>query len=200
MRLVFSLEDVRKTNLARLYSFLTWDSLALHYFKLPAGQEHYQLLGFLSQQIRFPSLISDVGTYRGASALALALNPLHRVETYDFCDHLPSKWKTVKNLDNVKFTIGNAFLHLDRIAQSDLIFLDIDPHDGEQEGDFVEALRKRKYRGLLLLDDIRLNTGMGRFWYGIPEAKLDLTAVGHWSGTGLVMFDPTLMSVQVVEP
>jgi hypothetical protein len=39
-----------------------------------------------------------------------------------------------------------------------------------------------------MLDDIHLNDDMKLFWNNITEEKYDLTSIGHWSGTGLVVF------------
>jgi len=47
-------------------------------------------------------------------------------------------------------------------------------------------LKRNHYRGWLFLDDIHLNTAMIRFWDSITEPKEDLTAIGHFSGSGLV--------------
>ena len=40
----------------------------------------------------------------------------------------------------------------------------------------------------MLLDDIDLNQPMKEFWGIINEEKYDVSHVGHWSGTGIVIF------------
>ena len=45
---------------------------------------------------------------------------------------------------------------------------------------------KESYKGFVLLDDIKLNTGMYDFWNNIEEEKYDLSDIGHETGTGLV--------------
>ena len=54
------------------------------------------------------------------------------------------------------------------------------------------------YRGIVLLDDIRLNAEMAQFWRSCQEwaerrgyRAHDLTEVGHFSGTGLIDFTPS---------
>ena len=49
------------------------------------------------------------------------------------------------------------------------------------------------YDGLLMLDDIYLNPTIQSFWEKIGLEKIDLTPLGHWSGTGLVRFEPAAL-------
>ena len=69
------------------------------------------------------------------------------------------------------------------------------------EYEFLALLGRRNFRGLLMLDDIHLNAEMRRLWDalywgkvpGLPLHKYalyDATAVGHFSGSGLV--DPAV--------
>jgi hypothetical protein len=37
----------------------------------------------------------------------------------------------------------------------------------------------------MVFDDI-LTFGMAQTWYGIEKPKLDITSLGHWTGTGMV--------------
>ena len=70
------------------------------------------------------------------------------------------------------------------------------------EYEFLALLGRRNFRGLLMLDDIHLNAEMRRLWDalywgivpGLPLHKYalyDATAVGHFSGSGLVDFQPS---------
>jgi len=53
----------------------------------------------------------------------------------------------------------------------------------------IKYLKDKKWSGVLLLDDIHHNNGMENFWKYFPEeVKTDLTHIGHYSGTGMVMF------------
>ena len=65
-----------------------------------------------------------------------------------------------------------------------------------------EWLKSNNYKGIIVYDDICLKKGMSAngyeytttnmidFWDKIPDKhKINLTSVGHWSGTGLVYFD-----------
>jgi len=61
-------------------------------------------------------------------------------------------------------------------------------HDGIFEIHFHKYLQNIKYKGLLMLDDIKLNKSMVNYWDSIKEEKFDISHVGHHSGTGLVIF------------
>ena len=61
----------------------------------------------------------------------------------------------------------------------------------------MEELKKIGYKGLVLLDDIKLNEQMKYFWNDISEEKLDISDYGHWSGTGIFNFDPSRFEIVV---
>ncbi len=158
------------------------DRAGLPYFTLPAGQEHYRLLAHLSQ-LYSHRLILDVGTFHGASAVALSANPLAQVISYDIQNH--------RTLDisrpNIEFRVKDVLKDLDKLVQASLISLDTF-HDGGFERQFIHKLREVGFRGTLLLDDIHLNEQMEAFWRELSQPKADLTRVGHWSGTGVAYF------------
>lgn len=140
-----------------------------------AGSEHYRLLTEISKE---KNIIYDIGTYRGASAVALS-NANH-VHTWDVqnllvCD-LP---------ENVTYHIGDC-LTPDLIA-ADLILLDTF-HDGGFEKKAYNYLCENGYKGVLILDDIHLNQEMDEFWSEIFHEKEDVTEIGHYTGTGIVYF------------
>ena len=169
------------------------------YFTLPAGQEHYKLLAYLSGQLPPGSLVADLGTLQAASAVALASNPDVRVRSYDLA--LQPQVVTQCKLPNVEFTEADCVNCVADFADAALIMLDVDPHDGKQEAKLMAALVAEMYRGVMICDDINLNPAMKEFWQSISRLKLikktDATAYGHWSGTGLVVFDPKTIDVEV---
>ncbi len=154
---------------------------SINYFVAPAGREHYRLLSHLSNIIS-KSVIYDIGTYKGLSAIAMGFNTSNNVISYDV-----SNYVEVKCPNNVEFKIGN-FYDDKNLLCSPFIFFDIDPHNGKDEEKFVKYLVKNNYKGVVLFDDIHHNKEMQSFWDGIKQEKVDLTDVGHWSGTGAVMF------------
>ena len=78
-----------KFNLKEVYNedidFLKNKISNSHHQKLllqKPGINHYYLLSYISKKIN-NSLIVELGTYAGTSALALSVNPTNIVETYD---------------------------------------------------------------------------------------------------------------------
>ena len=83
----------------------------------------------------------------------------------------------------------------DILKSADLIFLDA-AKNGKDEDEFFNNLsdlnlcenRKDnddKLGPIILVDDIRL-PNMLATWRSIPLAKMDITSIGHWSGTGII--------------
>ena len=147
-----------------------------------SGQEHYRLLIYISHLYENQTLL-DVGTYHGSSALALGMNPLNQLKSFDLLrqpeiDHI--------NESNIEFKLENILENNDElILSAPFIMLDTD-HEGPFEYAFYNHLKKINYKGLLFLDDINLNDPMKEFWNHIVEEKYELTSKGHWSGTGIV--------------
>jgi hypothetical protein len=90
--------------------------------------------------------------------------------------------------DNVEFRLGN-FLEDTRLLDAPLVFIDVDPHDGIQEKVFHDFFTVSHFKGIVLWDDIRCNPEMEEWWKSIDTHKLDLSKVGHWSGTGLTTYE-----------
>ena len=68
--------------------------------------------------------------------------------------------------------------------------IDVDPHDGTAEEEMFEYLEDKGWKGLVLLDDIGPQwPEIEDFWNRITFPKINVTEVGHMSGTGLVNFD-----------
>jgi len=164
-----------------------------------AGVTHYRLLAYLSSQLP-PSIVIDVGTCHGASAIALAYNKKVEVITYDVVDRVPASVPSYKNLSNTHLILHQDFtvdLLPYTLQNAPLIFLDIDPHDGIVEADFVRKLKEKKFRGVLLLDDINLNDGMRKFFTDIILPKYTLNGYGSETGTGAVIFDSSYVTLEI---
>jgi predicted O-methyltransferase YrrM len=153
---------------------------------LTAGQSEYRLYAWLSSQFENTTIL-DVGTRTGGSALALSYNDKNQVISYDLVEQGASS--AIKK-ENITFKIQDfredETLDWDNIS---IIMIDVDPHDGVQEVEMMEFLNEKGWKGIMLLDDI----GPGwpevqDMWDAIEEPKIDVTPVGHMSGTGLVNF------------
>ncbi|MAR18910.1 MAG: hypothetical protein CML44_06005 [Rhodobacteraceae bacterium] len=152
---------------------------------LSAGQSEYRLYAYLSTCFN-DSVILDVGTRVGGSALALSYNENNRVISYDLVEQGASK--IVK--DNIEFKIQDfredETLNYDEIS---IIMIDVDPHDGVQEVEMMEFLNDKGWKGIILLDDIGPAwPEVQDMWDAIEDPTIDVTEVGHMSGTGLVNF------------
>lgn len=176
--------SVKSQSLDTLIPYITHPN---EYFDRPAGEEHYRLLAHISNQLPNGSIVADIGTSMGLSALALSINEKIKVISYDILD--TSKYTSkMATRPNIEFIIKDALTDIDKIKSSSVILLDIDPHDGIQEKAFIAKLEEAGYKGLVFCDDINLNDGMKSWWAGIKQEKADVTAYGHWSGTGVIFF------------
>lgn len=178
-------DDIQSIDLTPLSSIITSNDEYKKYFLGDVGREHYKLLAYISSLYDDISIL-DIGTNRGFSALALSYNKLNKVHSFDLYE-----LKELKSPlpDNITFYINNILNeeYKDLILKSKIILVDTF-HDGSFEKKFHSYLNEINYKGILLLDDIKLNDKMIDYWDSIEEEKKDISKVGHWSGTGLVIF------------
>lgn len=191
--IVLSAADVRDVDVAsEAMPFADWHENSK--YLASASGEHYKLLAAIAGRF-VRGRFYDVGTYLGHSALALAHRSGelgNRVISYDIADCFPAEHSRIKSHPGIELRVKDALEDVAEIAaNADLVLLDVTPHDGKQERVFIAELVRLGFRGLLVLDDIHLNPEMTALWQWIPAPrKVDLTEVGHWSGTGVVAFDP----------
>ena len=163
------------------------------YFNLESGNEHYRLLFHISWQIPNQSTIIDIGTSTGHSALALSANPNICVITYNICDEVQNT-HSFKEKNNIDIRIKNCLEDIDILLQSPFIMLDVF-HDGIFEKQLIAKLIKCNYNGIVLCDDIFLNKEMVEFWNWVPLKKADISEYGHWSGTGIILFGNSNLTI-----
>lgn len=160
-----------------------------------SGHNHYRLLAYISQQFD-NAVFLDIGTRSGASACALASNPSNHVHSFDIYNTSPLPYK------NVTYHIGNILEMSEwkeRLIASSFISLDVDPHDGVFEKQFMLYLSDNSYKGMLYMDDTNIDTysKLRDFWNSITLKKVDVTKYGHGTGSGIVLFDPS-MEIEMV--
>ena len=99
----------------------------------------------------------------------------------------------IELLDNVEYNISNPLTkeNTEIMLSASLISLDVDPHDGIQEKDFVNFFVDNNWKGLMVCDDIEEKIEMKRFWQNVSKTKYDIsyTRYSHYSGTGIICFD-----------
>lgn len=163
--------------------------------------EHYRLLAALVQELR-PRNVLEIGTFTGLSALAM-LSYLPRDAQLTTVDII--SWDKICGtfLRPTDFATGNfrqivcdlrdpanCRVHTQLLQSADIIFID-GPKDGVFEPRLLENLSLIGLpRGpLLIFDDIRI-WNMLATWRRIRYPKLDVTSIGHHTGTGLVEWAP----------
>lgn len=179
---MFSIE-VDEQKYVKLADCITNASAKSNFLSPPKnGGHYYRLLAHIAHLLPEGSIVFDVGTYHGISALALSYNEKVKVVSYDI-----RKQAAVINRNNITFKIGN-FLEDEQLLNAKLMFIDVDPHDGNQEATFLKKLIEMEYKGTLIFDDIHLNDGMRAFWQTTFQYNSqDLTSLGHATGTGMLV-------------
>lgn len=170
------------------YTHVEWSE-----FYNASGVEHYKFLAYMTTFFKGRDIF-DIRTHRGESALALSYTSENTVYSFDR-EHkyaLPIIQNVHYNLDDLWDPSIRATWE-EKLLGSAFIFIDIDPHDGTRELEFYEWLKMKQYKGFIIYDDIWYFKPMrDNFWYKIPtEDKIDVTEIGHWSGTGIVRFEPS---------
>lgn len=154
--------------------------------------EHYAFLAGLTKVLQ-PRLAIDVGTYHGASALAMATWS-DRVLTYDIYslseignayEHLtmdhPNIVQLVGNLATLEFWECQRPV----FEEADLVLID-GPKDGFFEYQIVpKVIDVMKPGSILILDDIRFEN-MRELWTSLLKARIDVGGFSHSSGTGVI--------------
>jgi hypothetical protein len=169
-----------------------------------SGVSEYRLYAYLSTKFN-DSIILDIGTHRGGSALSLSYNERNKIRSYDILEQGAS---TIKK-DNISWHIGqfteDSEIDWDNVS---IVMLDVGWHTGKEEREMMQFLRDKGWEGIILHDDI--DTPFSRelraahpklqhceeilwpenniMWNEIPEEKFDVSDIGHCSGTGLVNF------------
>ena len=191
MKYSFTKEDLLSTSFTTTFAGILDDCPE---FQGPIGKEHYKLLSYLSTLFN-DSVILDIGTHRGSSALALSYNPTNTIHTFDICEKVTNA--AIKARPNIVFHMDDLFDAATQVKweaivhQAPFIFLDVDPHNGHMERAFYEWLKRINYKGFVVCDDIWFFKEMrDNFWSTLlDEERYDLTDFGHWSGTGVFTFN-----------
>jgi hypothetical protein len=138
-------------------------------FQKPAGNEPYNLLAHLAQQLQ-GKLIVDLGTHYASSAFALGSAQSNTIWSYDLHSHeeMVADYNNMSTAElrqaapNIMFRGGNALLVLGSLLPAPLISLDTAhfPDTIPFEREFILALKQAGYQGVVVCDDIFLNREM----------------------------------------
>ena len=155
-------------------------------FDSPPGKEAYKLYAHLSKKFNY-KVILDIGTRFGNSALSLSKNGRNKVISYNIVEEGASNISKKNITWKVMDFRNDESIDWNKVA---MILLDVDPHDGKKEREMLDYLSDKNWSGIIILDDIHLNSRMREFWKKLPsEKKQDVTDYGHSSGTGILEFN-----------
>ncbi len=163
------------------------DGAGPRWYEHPTG-DHYHLLRAVCEVLE-PKIIWEFGTGTGMSTVAMMCGGGWEIHTVDTIDY--STWIN-RQSDPIQVHIGDmcdTLLHeayCGNLYHTDLIFVD-GPKDGVTEAKFCELLDTLPFARppIVIFDDIRL-MNMVHVWRAIRHPKMDVTSLGHWSGTGMV--------------
>ena len=178
-----------------------------------ADLEHYHaILAHLSTYFN-DSIIVDMGTHTGNSAAALSYNKTNKVYTFDITptEQAAELFKE-DEYKNIIYIIGNCIENnwhgqplgpfstnlseplkseKEIFLSSELIFLDIDPHDGVQEPQVLDFLITNNWKGIMVCDDIgHQHPPMHDWWNSIELPTYTIrNKYAAFKGTGIIVFD-----------
>ena len=178
-----------------------------------ADLEHYHaILAHLSTYFN-DSIIVDMGTHTGNSTVALSYNKSNKVYTFDIAptEQAAELFKE-DEYKNIIYIIGNCIENnwygqplgpfstnlseplkseKEIFLSSELIFLDIDPHDGVQEPQVLDFLITNDWKGIMVCDDIgHQHPPMHDWWNSIELPTYTIrNKYAAFKGTGIVCFD-----------
>jgi predicted O-methyltransferase YrrM len=185
-------DEVKKMDLSSLSEYKLRDGADFS----EAGIEAYKFYAYISTLVNDTTII-EIGSRFGRSGVALAFNPNNKVKSFDILEQGASQ--IIR--DNLTFSIGDILSpdvkrEPGKWDHVDIVMIDVDPHDGIKEREFLSFLEEIKWEGLLILDDILPNwprivpgadpEAMNAWWNGLTYDKYDVSDVGHFSGTGVV--------------
>ena len=175
--------------------------------------DHYHaILAHLSTYFN-DSIIVDLGTHRGGSAAALSYNKSNEVYTFDIAptEEAAELFKE-DEYKNITYIIGNCIENnwhgqpmgpfaenlseplkseKEIFLSSELIFLDIDPHDGVQEPQVLDFLITNNWKGIMICDDIgHQHPPMHDWWQSIElPTYIIRNKYAALKGTGIICFN-----------
>lgn len=160
--------------------------------------EHYKLLAAITSLLQ-PSVIIEIGTSTGLASTVFRQysDPHCKIHTFDIVP-----WTDFDTHISPEYFSGGSFVqhlsdlsqdsdfqrHSETLAQAGIIFLD-GPKNLVFETTFLknisQLLTPCSHTRLLIIDDIHF-ANMVDLWSSIISPKIDATAFGHFSGTGIV--------------
>lgn len=164
--------------------------------------DHYRLLAGFVKTLH-PKLVIEIGTSFGTSALALKkyLPEKSKIITYDISPYHNTKYPLLCENDfadnRLEQIIGDPGdevfykLQIEFFKQAELIFIDA-KKDNITEQRFINNFKKTEFinNPLMIWDDIK---AIPEIWRNFTYPKLDLTSFGHFTGTGILLWEKKII-------
>lgn len=170
------------------------------YYDLPSGKQEYKLYSYLTTFFE-NSIILDIGTLNGRSAVSLSHNESNQVISYNIVDDIKNTNHRIYTKSNIEFRIKNVLDDLtpELVSKTKIIMIDID-HFEVIEREIIQRLDELGFSGIILLDDIhhpapKERDAMQKLWNSLEYKKYDVTKYGHWSGTGLIVMNSDIKTI-----
>jgi hypothetical protein len=196
-----ALQLIKRFTALRYEPFLT----------MPAGEQHYALLFYLTNTYGDDRPVIDIGTRCVASALALAAggSPVHTFDLPDsgerflaFRKKKENSWQEQVQRHGIYIRFFSVNLAEEKdmsiyLKDTWLISLDANhlPYSKPFERQWFLRLVEMGYKGLVLVRDIHAHEEMKKWWAELERSQkklgfkaFDITHVGHSTGTGLLDF------------
>ena len=176
--------------------FISAKDISNFNYTCPSGED-LKLLAYIST-LYFNQTFLVLSTHCEKPVLALSYNPVNTVLPYS-----PIQFPVWKDnclapiiTDSLVQPFVDAETDLEKrenILKTSIIYIDIHPHLGKDEFYIYTCLKDWGYKGIVIFDDIwYFKTMRDECWYKIPHlSKMDLTDIGHSTGSGLVDFSGT---------
>jgi len=159
--------------------------------------DHYRLLAIITKTID-PKQIVEIGTFRGASTKTFLLNSSAKIITYDLISWLEFKptyleqddFKQAQIVQKLENVLENKEKFKKDLLSSQLLFID-GPKNFTFEKElfsYINEIKNEIKKLYIIVDDTKVST-MVDIWSGINIDKIDLSFIGHWSGTGLILIN-----------
>ena len=156
--------------------------------------DHYKLLKAIATLVGAKKVV-DIGTYTGMSAISF-LDVGCEVTSFDVISPFNFDSCIISDLDirSGKLHLVNENIEIDEIfskyanlfVDADIIFLDGPKFGGFEEKILPKLLQLKFYKNtLIVMDDIHMKK-MKILWYELDCPRLDLSLLGHISGTGVI--------------
>lgn len=148
------------------------------------ANRYYQWLAALMGEVR-PKQVVELGAAAGVSTIILShFAPQAKIISVD---NDPQAWRWMGESPNVVKVLGDDLdlsIYKDDLSLTDVWFIDSMHEEGQLRKELELYKPFFKKGAVVVLDDIRINEGMGKVWEELEYDKCENTVPNHYSGFG----------------